>query len=162
MKKQYTTDVSMDGRVCIITGANSGVGFETAVQLAKHSAHLVMVCRSKERGEAAKAKIEAVAKGPVDLVLADLSLLAEVRTFPDFSDDLESEFGGFHIGGLPEFHRCGFRGRFDTMEWSFLTTQEYFGRSSPAKMDLKKDSKLWGASEPPRPRRPEHWRPEPR
>ena len=79
MKKQYTTDVSMDGRVCIITGANSGVGFETAVQLAKHSAHLVMVCRSKERGEAAKAKIEAVAKGPVDLVLADLSLLAEVR-----------------------------------------------------------------------------------
>ncbi len=79
MKKQHTTDVSMDGRVCIVTGANSGVGYEASLQLAKHSAHLVMVCRNKERGEAAKAKIEAVARGPVDLLLADLSLLAEVR-----------------------------------------------------------------------------------
>ena len=69
----------MDGRVCVVTGANSGVGFETSVQLAKHGAHLVMVCRSPMRGEAARTRIEAVAKGPVDLIIADLSSLAEVR-----------------------------------------------------------------------------------
>ncbi len=69
----------MDGKVCIVTGANSGVGFETSIQLAKHGAHLVMICRNKQRGEDAKAKIEKVAKGKVDLVLGDLSSLAEVR-----------------------------------------------------------------------------------
>lgn len=79
MKKQHTTNVSMDGRVCIVTGANSGVGFETSLQLAKHGAHLVMVCRSRERGEAAKAQIENTAQGQVDLILADLSSLDEVR-----------------------------------------------------------------------------------
>jgi len=79
MKEQFTTDVSMEGRVCVVTGANSGVGFETALQLARHGAHLVMVCRSAERGEAAAAKIRREAKGPVDLILADLSRLDEVR-----------------------------------------------------------------------------------
>lgn len=69
----------MDGRVCVVTGANSGVGFETSVELAKHGAHLVMVCRSPMRGEAARVRIEAVAKGPVDLIIADLSCLEEVR-----------------------------------------------------------------------------------
>lgn len=79
MKTQKKTDARMDGRVCIVTGANSGVGLETSLQLANHGAHLVMVCRSQMRGEQAKAKIEAVAEGPVDLILADLSLMAEVR-----------------------------------------------------------------------------------
>ena len=79
MKKQRTTHVSMDGRVCVVTGANSGVGFETSLQLARHDAHLVMVCRNQARGAAAKAKIQAVARGQVDLILADLSSLAEVR-----------------------------------------------------------------------------------
>lgn len=79
MKTQKKSDARMDGRVCIVTGANSGVGLETSLQLAKHGAHLVMVCRSQMRGEQAKAKIEAVAEGPVDLILADLSLMVEVR-----------------------------------------------------------------------------------
>ena len=79
MKKQRTTHVSMDGCVCVVTGANSGVGFETSLQLARHDAHLVMVFRNQARGAAAKAKIQAVARGQVDLILADLSSLAEVR-----------------------------------------------------------------------------------
>jgi NAD(P)-dependent dehydrogenase (short-subunit alcohol dehydrogenase family) len=69
----------MDGRVCIVTGANSGVGFETSLQLAAHGAHLVMVCRSQMRGEQAKAEIERVAEGPIDLILADLSFVMEDR-----------------------------------------------------------------------------------
>jgi NAD(P)-dependent dehydrogenase (short-subunit alcohol dehydrogenase family) len=79
MKKQLTTDVKLNGRVCIVTGANSGIGYETSIQLAKHGAHLVMVCRNKQKAEEAKAKIDKVAKGKVDLILADLASLDEVR-----------------------------------------------------------------------------------
>ncbi len=79
MKEQYTTNISMKGQVCVVTGANSGIGYETSLQLAKHGAHLVMVCLDKKPGEEAKAQIEAEAKGPVDLVLCDLSSLEEVR-----------------------------------------------------------------------------------
>jgi NAD(P)-dependent dehydrogenase (short-subunit alcohol dehydrogenase family) len=79
MKKQKTTNASLDGRVCIITGANSGVGYQGSLQLAQHGAHLVMVCRNKEKGEAAKAGIEEAARGPVDLVLGDLASLDGVR-----------------------------------------------------------------------------------
>ena len=79
MKEQRTTSASMDGRVCIVTGANSGVGFESSLQLAQKGAHLVMVCRNRQRGEAARTKITAVAKGQVELVIADLASLDEVR-----------------------------------------------------------------------------------
>lgn len=79
MKNQHTTDVQVNGRVCIVTGANSGIGYETSLQLAKHGAHLVMVCRNKQKAEAAKANIDRVAKGKVDLVLADLASLEETR-----------------------------------------------------------------------------------
>lgn len=79
MKKQHTTNVDMNSKVCIVTGANSGIGFETSIQLAKHSAHLVMVCRNKQKAEDAKAKIESVAKGEVDLIIADLASIDEIR-----------------------------------------------------------------------------------
>ncbi len=79
MKEQKSTDVRMEGRVCIVTGADSGVGFETSLQLAGNGAHLVMVCCSRMLGEQAKTKIQAAAKGPVDLILADLSSMDEVR-----------------------------------------------------------------------------------
>ncbi len=79
MKEQNTTNVSMDGQVCVVTGADSGVGYETSLQLARHAAHLVMVCLDEIPGKEAKARIEAEAKGPVDLILCDLSSLVEVR-----------------------------------------------------------------------------------
>ena len=41
------------GKHCLVTGANQGLGFETSRQLAKRGATLYMVCRSRERGEAA-------------------------------------------------------------------------------------------------------------
>ncbi len=79
MKEQHSTNASMDGRVCIVTGANSGVGFETSRQLAMNGAHVVMVCRNEKRGEAAKSKIESVAKGKVDLILGDMASFEDVR-----------------------------------------------------------------------------------
>lgn len=70
----------MKGKVCLITGANSGIGKETALGLARMGATVVMVCRSKERGEAAMAEImERSGNTSVDLMIADLSSQAQIR-----------------------------------------------------------------------------------
>ena len=44
------------GKTVLITGANSGLGYESAVALARHGAHLVMAARNTTKGEAAKAR----------------------------------------------------------------------------------------------------------
>lgn len=71
---------SMKGKVCMITGANSGLGKVTALELAKMGAKVVMVCRSKERGETARQEIiKASGNENVELMLADLSSLEQIR-----------------------------------------------------------------------------------
>ncbi len=71
----------MKNKVCIITGANAGVGKESALGLAKLGAHVVMVCRSKERGELAKAEIaKESGNDQIDLFISDLSEMEQVRT----------------------------------------------------------------------------------
>ena len=68
----------MKGKRCLVTGANSGIGFATAEELARRGAAVVMVCRDKERGEAARAKIaKRVPEASVDLLIADLASQSE-------------------------------------------------------------------------------------
>jgi NAD(P)-dependent dehydrogenase (short-subunit alcohol dehydrogenase family) len=68
------------GKTCLVTGANSGIGKETAIALAQMKARLVMVCRNKDKGEAARRDIVTkTGEEPVDLLICDLSSLAEVR-----------------------------------------------------------------------------------
>jgi NAD(P)-dependent dehydrogenase (short-subunit alcohol dehydrogenase family) len=70
----------MNGKTVVVTGASSGIGLETARALAGRGARVVMVVRSKERGEAAIAAIRAAApEARLELVLADLYSLADVR-----------------------------------------------------------------------------------
>jgi NAD(P)-dependent dehydrogenase (short-subunit alcohol dehydrogenase family) len=75
----------MSGTVCVVTGANSGIGKATATELARLGARVVMVCRDERRGRDAQAEIQAVAElahpsqsDPVDLRIADLSVQEEV------------------------------------------------------------------------------------
>lgn len=69
------------GRVCVITGASGGIGKETAKGVARAGATAVLVVRSRERGEAARAEIVRDVPGAdVHMVLADLSSQAEVRS----------------------------------------------------------------------------------
>src|SRR5687768_14070533 len=71
---------SMGGRIVVITGSNTGIGRGTAEALAAKGATIVMVCRSKERGEQARTEIAASSKnGKVESVVADLSVQAGVR-----------------------------------------------------------------------------------
>ncbi len=72
----------MKGKICLITGSNSGIGKETAIGLAKLGATVVMVVRSQERGEKAKADvIEKTGNKSVDLLLCDLSLMSSIKDF---------------------------------------------------------------------------------
>ncbi|GAB6088538.1 SDR family oxidoreductase [Spirochaeta dissipatitropha] len=62
------------GKKIIITGANSGIGFETARKLAAFGAEVIMVCRSQERGKAALDAIQSEdPDADLTLLLADLS-----------------------------------------------------------------------------------------
>lgn len=70
----------MEGKVCVVTGANSGIGFETAKALATKGAEVIMVCRSEEKGKAALEKIlQASPQNKVQLLLADMSSQQQIR-----------------------------------------------------------------------------------
>jgi NAD(P)-dependent dehydrogenase (short-subunit alcohol dehydrogenase family) len=72
--------ISMQGKVCLITGSSSGIGKVTARELASMGATVVMLCRNRAKGEATQAEIRAASgNAQVDLIVADLSSLAEVR-----------------------------------------------------------------------------------
>ena len=71
---------SMSGKICIITGANSGIGKETALGLAQMGARVVMACRTVKKGEAALEEIRRESgSSQVDLLIADMSSQASVR-----------------------------------------------------------------------------------
>ena len=67
------------GKIVVITGANSGIGFATALGLARQGAEIVMVCRNADRGNAAMRIVARVASMPPLLFVADLSSLDSVR-----------------------------------------------------------------------------------
>ena len=74
----------MQGKICIVTGANSGIGKVTARELAKMGASVVMVARSKERGEAALADVRAASgSSDVELMLCDMSSQKSITAFAD-------------------------------------------------------------------------------
>ncbi len=67
-------NMHMDGKICMVTGANSGIGKATALGLAQLGATVVMVSRDRARGEAARDEIRAKSGNTnIDLLLADLS-----------------------------------------------------------------------------------------
>jgi NAD(P)-dependent dehydrogenase (short-subunit alcohol dehydrogenase family) len=73
---------SLNGKTALITGANSGIGYQAALELARHGAHVLLACRSAEKGKAALARLQAEAPGSsAELVLLDISSIADVRRF---------------------------------------------------------------------------------
>jgi len=69
----------MDGKVCVVTGATSGIGKATAVTLARLGATVVLVGRDRGRTEAAAAEISSVSASPPRAEIADLASLEQVR-----------------------------------------------------------------------------------
>jgi NAD(P)-dependent dehydrogenase (short-subunit alcohol dehydrogenase family) len=81
----------LDGKTVVVTGANSGLGFEGTREFAAKGATVVMACRSVERAESAAAEIRADAGGEVDGALdvreCDLASLDSVAAFAEGVDD---------------------------------------------------------------------------
>jgi NAD(P)-dependent dehydrogenase (short-subunit alcohol dehydrogenase family) len=70
----------MRGKTCVITGATSGIGLETARRLGALGARLILVGRNRDKGEAAIARLRAEVPGvAVEMHYADLSRPAEIR-----------------------------------------------------------------------------------
>lgn len=68
------------GRLAVITGSNTGLGFDTARVLAAHGAQVVMACRDTAKADAAAAKIRSLTPGAqVGVQKLDLGSLASVR-----------------------------------------------------------------------------------
>jgi NAD(P)-dependent dehydrogenase (short-subunit alcohol dehydrogenase family) len=76
---QARSDASMEGRVCVITGATSGVGLAAARRLARGGARIVMVCRDPEKTERLRRRIASEFGVRVDGIFADFAKLDEVR-----------------------------------------------------------------------------------
>jgi len=74
----------VSGKICIVTGANSGIGKETALGLAQMGARAIMVSRNAEKGKAALEEIRRESgSSQVDLLIADMSSQASVRALAE-------------------------------------------------------------------------------
>jgi NAD(P)-dependent dehydrogenase (short-subunit alcohol dehydrogenase family) len=81
---------STSAKVSVVTGANGGMGKVIAEELARRGDTVVLVCRNRERGEAAQAEVKsATGNDAVELVVADLSSQRQVR-------DAAAEITGRH------------------------------------------------------------------
>jgi NAD(P)-dependent dehydrogenase (short-subunit alcohol dehydrogenase family) len=85
--------LDLSGRVCVVTGANRGIGRATAEGLAGLGAQVVLVCRRKEDGEAASREIADKAPLAPEVVSADLSSQISIR-----------QAAGYIRGRYPSLH----------------------------------------------------------
>ncbi|HYN52586.1 MAG TPA: SDR family NAD(P)-dependent oxidoreductase, partial [Thermoleophilaceae bacterium] len=91
---KWTSDQIPDqnGRLAVVTGANSGLGLVTARELARKGAYVVLACRNRAKGEKARRAIEMRAPtAKVVVAELDLASLDSVRAFAEW---LRSEHDG--------------------------------------------------------------------
>lgn len=88
-------NIDMGGKICLITGANAGIGKATALGLAQRGATVVMVCRNPQKGEEARREIQAKSGNPhVDLFIADLSSQQSIR---QLAQDFQQKYAQLHV-----------------------------------------------------------------
>ncbi|MGF6674352.1 oxidoreductase [Paraburkholderia tuberum] len=84
MHTRWTTDdiAPQTGKRVLITGANSGIGYQAALTLMRKGARVILACRDKRRAEKALARLKAEVPGAsAELAILDLASLASVRSF---------------------------------------------------------------------------------
>lgn len=85
-KKTWTADdiPDLSGKTIVVTGGNSGIGYEAALEFARKHADVILACRDLGKARTAAARIAASAPGAkVGVMELDLSNLASVRGFAD-------------------------------------------------------------------------------
>jgi retinol dehydrogenase 12 len=89
---QYRKNTKIDGKVVIITGANSGIGKETAIDLAKRGGKVYIACRDVKRGEDALSDIkDKSGSGNVHFLQLDLASMASIHEFSKKFHELEAQ-----------------------------------------------------------------------
>lgn len=95
MNMNVANTQNMQGKVCLITGATSGMGKATAQGLARLGATVVLVARTLSKGEAVRDEIQRQSgNNKVDLLVADLSSQQEVRKL---ADDFKAKYAQLHV-----------------------------------------------------------------
>ncbi len=90
-----TLNTSMQGKVCLVTGATSGIGKATALRLAQMGATVVMVGRDRAKGEAAQSEIKTKSgNDAVDLLLSDLSSQESIR---QLAENFRQRYTQLHV-----------------------------------------------------------------
>ena len=80
----------MQGKICVVTGANSGIGKATCHKLAEMNAYVIMVCRNKEKGNKALNEIKkATGSNSIDLMICDF---ASKKSVHKFSENYKSKY----------------------------------------------------------------------
>lgn len=96
-------EVDLAGRVCLVTGANSGIGYETALALAQRGARVWLLCRNQARGAAARAAIErATGNREVRLEGVDVAELSSVRALAARFTEAQVDVLVHNAGVLPD------------------------------------------------------------
>jgi NAD(P)-dependent dehydrogenase (short-subunit alcohol dehydrogenase family) len=86
MNKEWTIDniPDLNGKVIIVTGANSGLGYQAAKQFIRNGAQTILACRSVNNAQSALGQIqEEIPKAQAEIMLLDLASLASVYRFAD-------------------------------------------------------------------------------
>lgn len=80
---QKTTDASMKGKTCVVSGSTSGVGLAGVRRLARGGADIVLVCRNPDKAESVREELLAQHNARVGIVMADFTDLGSVRRAAD-------------------------------------------------------------------------------
>jgi NAD(P)-dependent dehydrogenase (short-subunit alcohol dehydrogenase family) len=87
LRERLTEADRLDGKTCLVTGANRGLGFAIATELARRGGHVIMACRSQipEAGD----RVKAASRSPhVEMMKVDL---ADTRSIAAFCSQLEQQ-----------------------------------------------------------------------
>ena len=147
----------LDGKTVIITGGNTGIGKETAIDLASRGAKVIIGCRSKERGEKALIDIKKESGSEaVYLKLLDLSSFQSVRRFAnsilDSEDRLDILINNAGIFMVPfEKTEDGFESHFQVNHLGhFLLTQmliDLLKKSAPSRIiNVSARAHMWAST----------------
>ncbi len=89
------SDYLMSGRVCMVTGANSGIGKAITGTLTKSGATVIMVCRDQKKGELARDEISRTKENQsIDLMISDFSSLDSVRKL---ANEFTKKYDKLHV-----------------------------------------------------------------